>query len=145
MHHVPASAPVGALLLGACRARWRMEPAPAIGRHARRVAKESSETIREQVRWKIAGPLGLLLLFAAGCASISHGHADAAHEWLRYLGGERAEAEASLAAMADDEEANFLLANIALANGEHDRAAFLTAELRGRHPEDVELQLLEHL
>ena len=55
-----------------------MEPAPAIGRHARRVAKESSETIREQVRWKIAGPLGLLLLFAAGCASISHGHADAA-------------------------------------------------------------------
>src|SRR5882724_4554282 len=70
MHHVPASAPpVGVLLLGACRARWRMEPAPAIGRHARRVAKESSETIREQVRWKIAGPLGLLLLFAAGCAS----------------------------------------------------------------------------
>src|SRR6266446_7969355 len=146
MHHVPASAPpVGVLLLGACRTRWRMEPAPAIGKHARRGAKESSETIRERVRWKVAGPLGLLLVFTAGCAPIRHGHADAAHEWLRYLGGQRVEAEAGLATMADDEEANFLLANIALANGEHDRAASLTAELRRRHPEDVELQLLEHL
>src|SRR6266481_2874666 len=146
MHHVPASAPpVGVLLLGACRTRWRMEPAPGIGKHARPGAKESSETIRERVRWKGAGPLGLLLVFTAGCAPIRHGHADAAHEWLRYLGGQRVEAEAGLATMADDEEANFLLANIALANGEHDRAASLTAELRRRHPEDVELQLLEHL
>jgi len=87
----------------------------------------------------------LLLLFAAGCASISHHQADAAHEWSLYLGGETLEAEGRLAAMADDEEAKFLLANIALANGGHDRAASLTAELRGRHPEDVELQLLEHL
>src|SRR6266436_60849 len=146
MHHVPASAPpVGVLLWGACRARWRMEPAPAIGDRAQRLAKASSGAMSEPLQLKIAGPLGWLMLLVAACAPIRHGHADAAHEWSLFLGGETSEAEARLAAMADDEEANFLLANIALAHGEHDRAASLTAELRRRHPEDVELQLLEHL
>ena len=84
------------------------------------------------------------MALAAGCVPIGHHHA-AAHEWSRYLVGKTSEAEASLVAMRDDEEAKFLLANIALAHGAHDRAASLTAELRGRHPEDVELQLLEHL
>jgi len=84
------------------------------------------------------------MALAAGCVPIGHHHA-AAHEWSRYLVGKTSEAEASLVAMRDDEEAKFLLANIALAHGARDRAASLTAELRGRHPEDVELQLLEHL
>ncbi len=90
------------------------------------------------------------MALAAGCVPIGHRHAAAhdqaaAHEWSRYLVGKTAEAEAGLVAMRDDEEAKFLLANIALANGAGDRAALLTAELRRRHPEDVELQLLEHL
>src|SRR6266478_1784302 len=122
-----------------CPAGSRMEP-PADGKRRTR----NRAGVRE-LQWKNAGPLGWLILLAAACAPIRHGHADAAHEWSRYLVGKTAEAEARLVAMRDDEEAKFLLANIALANGAGARAALLTAELRGRHPEDVELQLLEHL
>src|SRR5438132_773956 len=105
--------------------------------------------LRER-QWKSAGLHGWLIALAARCVPIGQRHAAAhdqaaAHEWSRYLVGKTAEAEAGLVAMRDDEEAKFLLANIALANGAGDRAALLTAELRGRHPEDVELQLLEHL
>src|SRR5437762_3874421 len=121
-----------------------MEP-PADGKRRTR----NRAGLRE-LQWKSAGLLGWLMALAAGCVPIGHRHAAAhdqaaAHEWSRYLVGKTAEAEASLVAMRDDEEAKFLLANIALANGAGDRAALLTAELRGRHPEDVELQLLEHL
>ena len=115
-----------------------MEP-PADGKRRTR----NRAGLRE-LQWKSAGLLGWLMALAAGCVPIGHHHA-AAHEWSRYLVGKTSEAEASLVAMRDDEEAKFLLANIALAHGARDRAASLTAELRGRHPEDVELQLLEHL
>ena len=115
-----------------------MEP-PADGKRRTR----NRAGLRE-LQWKSAGLLGWPMALAAGCVPIGHHHA-AAHEWSRYLVGKTSEAEASLVAMRDDEEAKFLLANIALAHGARDRAASLTAELRGRHPEDVELQLLEHL
>src|SRR6266404_795905 len=133
--------PFGALVPGACR-RSRMAPEGAIGGRGQRLAKESSGAMSEPLQLKVAGPLGWLILLAAACAPIRHGHADAAHEWSRYLVGKTSEAEARPVAMRDDEEAKFLLAKIALADGRRDRAA---AELRGRHPEDVELQLLEHL
>src|SRR5439155_668080 len=96
----------------------------------------SSSRLVPLARWArgmSAGLLGWLMALAAGCVPIGHRHAAAhdqaaAHEWSRYLVGKTAEAEAALVAMRDDEEAKFLLANIALAHGAHDRAASLTAE-----------------
>jgi len=89
----------------------------------------------------------IVILLAAGCGVLPgvNRREQVRQAWTAYAEGRPAEAKKRLGGLARDDRATFMLANIALSEGDLTRAAELAAQLQKRQPTTGEVRLLGRL
>jgi len=91
--------------------------------------------------------VGIVILLTAACAVLPgvNQREQVRQAWAVYAEGRPAEAKKRLGRLARDDRATFMLANIALSEGDLTRAAELSAQLQKRQPTAGEVMLLGRL